>query len=109
MTEIKLEEETRKQVAEFLPRAVKKAIESYDAFIHQADSHETAKFSSHHTACKAALAHVHLLLKLSDIVDIPIEQTGLSKDVLAKMIERSRITAAQYADQNIGADDQDLA
>jgi hypothetical protein len=40
---------------------------------------------------------------------MPIEQTGLSPDILIRMIERSHHTAAQYADLEFESDDQDLA
>ncbi len=67
---IEIEEATRKQVADFLPHAVKKAFESYYDFVNAEPSVPTKDktrdklFSEHHAACKAALAHIELLLKL---------------------------------------------
>lgn len=66
-------EATRKQIARFLPDALAKALTSYREFTERDDlSKEGSKnFSLHHTACKAALAHIELLLKLAKWAHLP--------------------------------------
>jgi hypothetical protein len=60
-----IEDTQRQQIAEFLPDAIKKAIDSYHRFTEEDFSTEEKKFSTRHTACKVALAHIELLLKLA--------------------------------------------
>jgi hypothetical protein len=62
---------TREQIAEFLPAAIRKAAASYHEFAGRAipagaDDKAAAKsFAEHHAACKAAITHIELLLKLA--------------------------------------------
>jgi hypothetical protein len=68
-----IEAQTRLQIASTLPRAIEKAIASYREFYNQ-DTPDTAKeFSAHHTACKAAIAHIELLLKLARWAELPTD------------------------------------
>jgi hypothetical protein len=69
----KIEEETRAQVAAFLPDALRRSLESYLVFSEKEISTDTKKFSDHHTACKVAIAHVNLLLKLAQWADLEEE------------------------------------
>jgi hypothetical protein len=62
--------QARAQIAETLPQAIDKAIASYQEFMDDPDSHAAGDFKNHHTACKAALAHIELLLKLAELVNI---------------------------------------
>ena len=67
MTDKKLKEQTREQIMEFLPSAIKRACESYHGFM-EADF-VTAKsklYTDHQNAGKAAAAHIHLLFKLTE-------------------------------------------
>lgn len=71
---IQIEEATREQVAEFLPAALKKALSSYEDFMNSNNAHDTTEnFSKHHTACKVALAHVQLLLRLAEWANVQLE------------------------------------
>ena len=61
---------TRGQIAENLPQAIERALESYHEFTNGYQSAEESKeFQSKHAAAKAALAHIELLLKLAALVD----------------------------------------
>lgn len=61
---------SREKIAECLPNAIDCAIRSYRQF-YEAENIETAKeFSAHHTACKTAIAHIELLLKLAEWANI---------------------------------------
>lgn len=66
-----IEEKTRVQIANTLPRAIEKAIASYHQFYDQNTPDTAKEFSAHHSACKAAIAHIELLLKLARWADLP--------------------------------------
>ena len=81
---------SRKQIAEFLPEALNTAIASYQLFSEDEDSEklkqEPTKFKAHHDACKVAIAHIQLLIKLAEWADLPdpsIEGEVERKDLLA--------------------------
>ena len=93
---MELEEDTRKQVAEFLPKAIRKAFDSYYAYADgdwrledKEDGEDKNKdqkktlpklFAEHHTACKTALTHIELLLKVGKMADVEtrIDHTHLA-------------------------------
>ncbi|MGH1398519.1 MAG: hypothetical protein ACRBCT_04820 [Alphaproteobacteria bacterium] len=99
-----IDDQTRNHIAAFLPDAVKTAIESYKAFAEEQatkptqpkpegdeasetpePSEEAKKFKSHHDACKVAIAHIELLLKLAQWAEIPeeeITQADLAETIL---------------------------
>lgn len=62
--------QARAQIAENLPKAIDRALDSYHDFI---DAEKTKvksdEFKSHHAAAKTALAHIELLIKLAAMVD----------------------------------------
>lgn len=76
-------EETRKQIARFLPDALAKALGSYHEFMDvdipkgkpKDDEEEgqtsASAFERHHKACKAAIAHIELLIKLAEWAQLP--------------------------------------
>lgn len=84
----KIETGMRARIAEFLPCALQKAIASYETFMekeHEKDpekdpkndpekidkTQSSAEFKIHHDACKVALAHIELLVKLARWADLP--------------------------------------
>lgn len=75
-----LEENTRAKIAKYLPNAVDCALQSYRRFYGTTDFETAKDFSAHHTACKAAIAHIELLLKLAAWARLPREDadTGLA-------------------------------
>ncbi|HEY8964274.1 MAG TPA: hypothetical protein VIN59_07420 [Alphaproteobacteria bacterium] len=66
-----LEDHTRVKIAKYLPDAIDYALQSYRGFYHQFQPIEAKDFSAHHTACKAAIAHIELLLKLAEWAELP--------------------------------------
>ena len=63
---------TRRHVAEFLPDALRRALESYHAFMRDRQMpDEPGDFSKHHNAAKAAISHIQLLLKLAQWAELP--------------------------------------
>ncbi len=70
----KIEDESRAQIALFLPDAIARALTSYHRFAEQSVPDGVKEFSAHHSACKVAIAHVELLLKLARWADLPDAQ-----------------------------------
>ena len=67
-----IEDESREQIAGFLPEAIRKALTSYKKFMEEEKVEIKAKdFKEHHSACKVAISHIDLLLKLARWADLP--------------------------------------
>ena len=64
----KIENKTRAAIAEFLPGAIAAALQSYSRFLDDAakasEDQDSKDFKAHHDACKMAIAHIELLIKL---------------------------------------------
>lgn len=72
MTQI--EEKTRQSIAAFLPDILDRALLSYAAFAeNNAPGEEAKDFAAHHNACKVAIAHIELLIKLARWADLEDE------------------------------------
>jgi len=101
MTQI--EESTREQVARFLPVAIQKAADSYRLFMQGNNTAAVSKdFAEHHKACKVAIAHLDLLLKLAHWADLPCEQAEEELQKLETMIcdsARKSEAASKAADE----------
>lgn len=73
-----IEVQSRKAIAEFLPRAIESALFSYEQFsLDHSTSNESLQskdFKAHHDACKVAIAHIELLIKLAKWADLPNPQ-----------------------------------
>lgn len=98
----KTEEDPRKRIAQFLPQAINKVTESYEQFLEQMkaqsekkpdeENFDPKKFKEAHDACKMAIAHVELLLKLARWSETP--NAAQSEQELADEIARAREEAA---------------
>lgn len=76
---------SKEQVREFLPDAIQKAFDSYCEFMGQKiDTSKAKLFSDHHNACKVAIAHVNLLLKLADWADMDVRQMNIDPAILSR-------------------------
>lgn len=64
-----LEAAMRGRIAADLPAAFETALKSYHAFYDQTPTDDAKSFNAHHTACKAAIAHLQLLIKLAAWVE----------------------------------------
>ncbi len=67
----KIEDLSRSQIAGFLPDAIRAALTSYQKFSNKKVSDEEKEFKDHHNACKVAISHIDLLLKLARWADLP--------------------------------------
>ena len=91
----KIEDDTRRRIAAFLPGAIAKALGSYELFSGQDAPDEAKEFTAHHNACKVAIAHIELLIKLARWADIPIEGEGCDAQ-LATIIQAAQSEVADY-------------
>lgn len=79
-----LEENTRIKIAKYLPEAIDHAIQSYRDISKAETTEAVKKVSAHHSACKAAIAHIELLLKLAAWAQLPRDDEDT--DLIALMI-----------------------
>lgn len=79
----KIEDHTRERIAEFLPAAISKALESYARFSDQDAPDEAKDFTAHHNACKVAISHIDLLIKMARWADIPLNEFAGEVDITA--------------------------
>tara|TARA_R110002124_G_scaffold287365_1_gene474115 strand:- start:47065 stop:47373 length:309 start_codon:yes stop_codon:yes gene_type:complete len=97
-----LEEKSRDKIAAFLPEALKHSLDSYHQFIISDDHPEDAKsFTAHHNACKVAIAHIELLLKLAKWADLltGCNQNETDDRLLADIIAQAQSELDQYSDK----------
>ncbi len=101
MNKEKIEDKTRLQIAVFLPDAIAKALASYHTFTKDDFPTETKEFSSHHNACKVAIAHIELLIKLARWADLPDAQAedGNQQIVLAAMMQEAEDDLRAYKEK----------
>ena len=64
MTPITLDQ-VQQDLLHQLPDAMRRALESYTAFVTQPVDHDPKNYAAHHAGGKAALSHLEALLKLS--------------------------------------------
>ncbi len=106
---VKIEDASREQISVFLPDAIAKAITSYHRFADKVIEGNTVKaFIDHHSACKVAIAHIELLLKLARWADLP---DASAKDhnhqvVIAAMMREAEGKLEEYREQ-FGEDEGD--
>ena len=102
MSNDKIEDLTREQISDFLPDAIARALRSYYQFSQQDAPNEAKEFSAHHSACKVAIAHIELLIKLAKWADLPnanVEDKG-HQVVLAAMMQEAQKELNAYKDSN---------
>ncbi len=103
MTKV-IEKMTREQIAKFLPDAIQKTLESYQEFMAQPvdvcddiKNDQTSKiFSEHHKACKAAISHLELLLKLAKWAHLPGEKDDEALAVMLSKAHKKVIENKEY-------------
>ena len=95
---LSMEQQSRVQIAEFLPDAISKALTSYRAYMEQNSDDELKSFKEKHTACKIAIAHIELLLKLARWADLPDggAMNGNDQIILAAVLAEAEGELAEY-------------
>lgn len=97
----KIEDASRAQIAEFLPDAIRSALTSYQKFSNKKVSDEEKEFKDHHNACKVAISHIDLLLKLARWADLPDDDLADKNNqrVLVAAIEEAENELKGYEEQ----------
>ena len=68
----KVQDDTKKRIAEFLPDVIAQALNTYHEFATSTPVEADAKkFAAQQAACKAAVAHIELLVKLARWAELP--------------------------------------
>jgi hypothetical protein len=94
----KIEEQTRTRIAAFLPDAIAQALTSYHHFSKNRAGSEAKEFAAHHSACKVAIAHIELLIKLARWAELPDAraENGNQQILLAAMMQEAEEELADY-------------
>lgn len=101
----KIKEATRDKVAELFPDIVNKVLADYRNIINAGAEkfNKDANHKAYYEACKGAVSHLHLLLKLADWTKVPEEKPALPdgklQGLLTLLEERNRIECAAYNDE----------
>jgi hypothetical protein len=78
-------------VASQVDQAIERAIASYHAFARdEPQSTDPKEFAAHHAACKAALAHLDLLLKIARITETPSPGAADAPDERLALVAEAR-------------------
>lgn len=86
-------------VAAQVDQAIERAIASYHAFAKdEPQSTDPKEFAAHHAACKAALAHLDLLLKIARITETPAPGTGDAPDDRLPLVAEARAAVGAVPD-----------
>jgi pyrroloquinoline quinone (PQQ) biosynthesis protein C len=94
----------RAQISAQLETAATRVIESYRTFMNdEPDAGDARAFAAHHAACKAALAHLDLLMRLARAVGIEPDAAEGSEEN-ARLLAEAR--AALAGDEDEGDDDR---
>lgn len=92
------QEAVREKIARYLPDAIEKAIQSYRQFYGTPEIQDAKSFSAHHSACRAAIGHIELLLKLANWAHLPRPDTDDA--VLANIIKQAQGTLDSYQEED---------
>ena len=84
--------QSKSEIAKALPRAIKTALTSYQRFTAAEEIEDAKSFKAHHDACKVAIAHIDLLIKLAEWVSVGAETNQDESDdaLMSRMIESAR-------------------
>ena len=93
-----IEDDTKKQISGFLPDAIGQTLKSYYRFAQQDAPDEAKEFSAHHSACKVAIAHIELLIKLARWADLPDvnDEDNNQQMMLAAMMQQAQAEIDAY-------------
>lgn len=76
------------RIKDALTYALYKTMSSYQNFLDDSESETPAEFKNRHTACKAALSHIEMLLKLSIMVDDDEDNADIN--AMEKLLENAQ-------------------
>lgn len=83
-----------------LPGRIAQAIASYDAFAGTEPPLDAKGFAAHHAACKSALAHMDLLVKLARWAGAEAANGAADDDGVAHLLAEARAALDDEADDD---------
>ena len=87
------------QIAAVLPDAMQVALTSYQCFTAEERLTSAKDFKDHHAACKPAIAHIELLLKLADFLEAQ-EASGtaetLNYEAMHAMVQKAQAAVDEF-------------
>lgn len=90
-----IESNLRERIAKFLPRSMEIALGSY-RHVTIMEKGDAGDLKKQHEACKVAIAHLELLLKLARWADVGGEQGAVQDDALGDLIRAAQGELAGY-------------
>ena len=93
-----IDPKTQRQIVDFLPSAISKTLQSYEGFILSEEVGDAKEFTAHHNACKVAISHLELLLKLASWAEIPTAEGD--KYLSGILNEAKRRVSQHHAHEN---------
>lgn len=95
----------RRDLMARLPRLLDRALSAYDYFANMTPPEGAKDFAAFQANCRAALAHIHLLIKLAQWAQSVIadgSQTTVANDEhIRQLIEEAETALSQYAPDEI--------
>lgn len=98
-------EALKRSLTGLLPGRISKAVERYDEFAFQLPNETAKEFAAHHAACKAALSHIDLLVKLLRWAAGEAKETEAADLTEADLLARAR--AALEKEGGCGDEEED--
>lgn len=87
----------KRNLRDALPKRIGEAVTRYDDFVLQEPGETPKDFAAHQAACKSALAHIELLVKLLRWAADEDRQENGDEDALseADLVQRARLALSQ--------------
>jgi hypothetical protein len=106
-----IENQTRQQIAEFLPEAIELTVTSYKKFMRDGPKEKTENsrrtgsenaFTDHHKSAKIAISHIELLIKLAKWADLPDQEIIGEKgaEYLQSLMVKAEAEIDAYEDES---------
>ncbi len=85
-----------KQIADFLPKALEISIEKYHDFLNEKHN-DVTDFKKRQEACKVAIAHIQLLIKLVTTSEPAAPQsTEIEREALQEIMRKAHAEVEEY-------------
>lgn len=93
-----IQNDARLRIARILPDAIARALTSYQNFLQQSVPADAKEFAAYHNACKVAIAHIELLIKLARWAELPdaTAENHNEQILLAAMMQEAEGELREY-------------
>jgi len=90
-----------------LPASIRHAVQNYRAVAFADPPADAKEFQQHQGACKAALQHIEILMKLASAVDAVAVQPGASVRDTASVVARAEAAVDAYVNSEPNKDNEE--